>query len=289
MSGGFIGKVYKPDKPVKPVFIILLGPTGVGKTEVLSTAYQSKYRGAVKIEKDKYITDQKLYNESVYNLVYNKSKEKIIRIIENGTKDEKIELTDEFNKIYHKTNNSICYNIAETCYGYHDDKLTKKILQKRNIVLEMNGANNFEWVFNMNDTKDILNNEYDIKLLYLSSDYNKLLMDNKKRFLKGLEACNEKDCRVRLTNFLLEDIYKRTIINIFETHESFPIDNYPNIERVYWRRNNDQYIKLNNFEEYKKSFNLNFTDGGSKKNNKKKRRHTKRRRYTKRRRAGKSS
>lgn len=292
MSGGFIWNLDKLDKPEKPVFIILLGPTGVGKTRVLSTAYP-KYQGAVKIEKDKYITDQQSYNKSIYNLVNDKTKEEIKRIIEQGSEDEKKDLTEEFNTIYGNTNVTVCYNTENTCNDYHDIKLSEKILQKRNVILEINGDKNFTWLFdknidsgeNIENIKTILNNDYDIKLLYLSSDYKKLLESNKKRFLDGLDSCIQNDCSIRLANFLLNNIYKKSISDIFTIHKSFPISEYPNIERVYWKRENNQYIKLNNFEEYKKSFNLDDTHGGNKKSSiKKRRRHTKRRRPTRRRR-----
>ena len=109
-------------------------------------------------------------------------------------------------------------------------------------------------------------------------------MSNKKRFLDGLDSCNQDKCSVRLANFLLNNIYKQSISNIFRFHELFPISEYPNIERVYWKRENNQYIKLNNFEEYKNSFNLDDTNAGNKKSSiKKRRRHTKRRPTKKRR------
>ena len=59
----------------RPVFIILLGPTGVGKTNIVKAAYPD-YQTAAKIEKDKYITDSWTYNSKIHSLVSIIGKEK---------------------------------------------------------------------------------------------------------------------------------------------------------------------------------------------------------------------
>lgn len=250
----------------KSIFIILLGPTGVGKTMVLATAYP-EYQTAAKIEKDKYITDSWTYNSKIHSLVSEIGKEEIKRIIESGNDDKKKELTEKFNNIYFETNREECYDSKLSCSNYHDKKLTDEISKKNNVILEINGDKPFTWLFDRSDAtgdetlygnniREILKNDYDIKLLYLSSDYDSLIESNKTRFLEGLKKCNYHSCGIRLANFLLKQVYRRTIESIFDIHDKFPKDKYPNIERVYWKRTGNVYKKLDNFDEYKSSFNF---------------------------------
>lgn len=250
----------------RPIFIILLGPTGVGKTNIVKAAYPN-YQTAAKIEKDKYITDSWTYNSKIHSLVSEIGKEEIKRIIESGNDDKKKKLTEKFNNIYFETNREECYDTKLSCSDYHDKKLTDEISKKNNVILEINGDKSFKWLFDSttateddtiygNDIRRILKNDYDIKLLYLSSNYNSLLESNKTRFLEGLKKCNYHSCGIRLANFLLENTYKEIIKNIFKIHEEFPKDEYRNIERVYWNRTRDKYTQLNSFDDYKSSFDL---------------------------------
>jgi hypothetical protein len=133
--------------------------------------------------------------------------------------------------------------------------------------LEINGDKDFKWLFKdtkkiedlfTNEHRGIIRNEYKTTIFYLSHNYKKLLESNKTRFLQNIKDCVPKSCSARLGNFLLPDIYRKTINGIFTVYAELSIFFQENniAVRFYERTDGNNYLKLEDFEKYKESFKL---------------------------------
>ena len=169
-------------------------------------------------------------------------------------------------------------NTKFTCEQLHDKMLGDSINDNKTIVVEINGDKDFSWLFvdstiedNLftNEHRKQLRENYDITICYLSHDFEGLLKSNKERFLETINKCKN-ICRPRLGNFLIPIIYNETITNIFKIYNKLLNENLFNkfnIKTLFYERDsNNNYVKLSNFNEYQKSFNLPITSQMSKTN-----------------------
>lgn len=295
----------------KHKFILLCGPTGVGKTKVLEKVAKLKPEEIKKIEKDFYVTESNFYKTIISQIIEVLGKYKIIEIINGGDTKKKKELTDLFNEIYfNASQNAITCDTKFkdlNCAQLHDKKLGEQIIENnKHIVLEINGDKDYRWIFynteepsnnpyfNKTHSEHLLKN-YDIEIYYVSRDFNQLLEDNKDRFIKSLDTCDKKKCETRLGNFLMEEVYLNTIINIFRIIDKLKDTLFikENIKVDYYNRLNDgNYKLLNNKIEYYMSFKINIDlyneelknfviNGGKKSKKKQKKGKLKKRKYKK--------
>jgi hypothetical protein len=276
----------------KPQFIVLCGPTGVGKSMVPKNIFKLNKEDFIKIEIDSLVVQNKLYTNTIFT-INQLDKNLIVNTINGKDKEKRKLLTDLFNVLYLNVKNNIIpcvkYDSGDsetqrydpetqnlTCSKLHDYLLAKAINEGKTIVLEINGDKTFKWLFeNVEDVEEIdktevfrnthrniIRENYDTTIFYLSYNYKKLLESNKTRFLKDIKACGLKSCIARLGNFLLPDIYRNTINGIFTVHNDllqFFKDNNITVrfcERKDGRKDDNNYNELPNFEEYKKSFEL---------------------------------
>jgi ATP-dependent protease HslVU (ClpYQ) ATPase subunit len=289
----FVAEDQSPKR--KPKFIVLCGPTGVGKSMVPKNIFKLNKEDFIKIEIDSLVVQNKLYTNTIFT-INQLDKNLIVNTINGKDKEKRKLLTDLFNVLYLNVKNNIIpcvkYDSDDsetqrydpetqnlTCSKLHDYLLAKAINEGKTIVLEINGDKTFKWLFeNVEDVEEIeeidktepfrnkhrniIREKYDTTIFYLSYNYKKLLESNKTRFLKDIKACGLQSCIARLGNFLLPDIYRKTINGIFTVHNDllqFFKDNNITVrfcERNDGRKDDNNYNELKNFEEYKKSFEL---------------------------------
>jgi hypothetical protein len=274
----------------KPKFIVLCGPTGVGKSRVPKEIFDLNEGAYTKIEIDSLIVQNKFYRTAIHNLI--KLAGGLIKETIDGKaedKKKKILLTNLFNQLYINVKKNIIPCLDDqistniTCDQLHDKKLYQAIDKKKPIVLEINGDKNFSWLLTdqqatgtgtgkikdysqfTNVHRKILRDSYDITFCYLSHPYAELVESNKSRFLEDMKNCeaDESRCQVRLGNFLLEGVYSDTIEAIFNTYEELNKAAFfepPNIKVLFYKRKPGKpphgggYEKLPDFDTYKKSF-----------------------------------
>jgi hypothetical protein len=265
----------------KPKFIVLCGPTGVGKSKAPKAIFGLKEEGKdfTKIEIDSLIVQNEFYKKSINKLWQDKSK-LILDTIDGNSVDEKQKLTDEFNRVYYevKKNKIPCLDDKNeetsklNCEELHDKMLADAINRGVTIVLEINGNNNFDWLLKhddkeastvlfKNEHRAKLRTNYDIKICYLSHPYKSLLEANKRRFLTDIRSCNETRCDARLGNSLLINTYNTTVQGIYSVYQELLAENFFkkfNIDvRFYVRRivgEEHKYDRLLDFDRYKDSF-----------------------------------
>jgi hypothetical protein len=262
----------------KPQFIVLCGPTGVGKSMVPEQVFNLKKEDFTKIEIDSLVVQNKLYISTIYTI--NKLDSSLIsRTINKEDKNQHNLLTNLFNTLYFNVKNNIIPCLENdpkkekiTCSQLHDKMLGDAINNRKTIVLEINGDKLFHWLFKNSKMKGelftdehrkILRENYKKTICYLSHDYLKLLESNKKRFQNDIKECNLKKCVARLGNFLLPNVYHKTIRNIFKVYETLLSENvFKDIKIVFYERVSDEknkthtYSKLTDFQAYKQSFQL---------------------------------
>ena len=297
-------------------FILLCGPTGSGKGSVPEKLAELKPGEFKKIEKDEYVTESKFYKTIISQIIEGLGIDKIIAIINGNDTKKKKDLTDLFNAIYfNASQNAITCdtNFKDlNCAQLHDKKLGEQIkINDKHIVLEINGDKDYSWIFynteeasktsyfNKTHSEKLLK-DYDIEIYYLSGDFNQLLDDNKDRFIRTLNTCNKDNCETRLGNFLMEEVYKNTIVEIFKTIDNLKdtLFRNENIKVYYFKRVGKNYIPLKDKYSYFMSFNIgdkltlkeqiyfmsyinSFSEKSRKGGKKKKKRKTKRRKYKK--------
>jgi hypothetical protein len=269
---------YSEPQSTKPQFIVLCGPTGVGKSMVPEQVFNLKKEDFTKIEIDSLVVQNQLYISTIYTI--NKLDPKLISttINEEDTNQHKL-LTNLFNTLYFNVKNNIIPCLENdtkkekiTCSQLHDKMLGDAINKRKTIVLEINGDNPFHWLFKDSKMKEdlftdehrkILRENYKKTICYLSHDYLKLLESNKKRFKNDIKECNLEKCVARLGNFLLSNVYHKTISNIFKVYETLLSENvFKDIEIVFYERVSDEknkshtYSILPDFKAYKQSFQL---------------------------------
>jgi hypothetical protein len=268
----------EPKSTKLPRFIVLCGPTGVGKGKAPEQIFNLTSENYTKIEIDSLVVQNQLYISTIYTI--NKLDSNLIeRTIDEKNKEQHQLLTDLFNTLYFNVKNNIIPCLESdlkkekiTCSQLHDKMLGDAISEKRTIVLEINGDKPFNWLFEdskmigdlfTDKHRKILRENYKKTICYLSHDYKSLLDSNKNRFKNDIKKCNLKECIARLGNFLLPDIYGKTISNIFKVYEELLSENvFKNIEIVFYERVYDKknktyiYSKLSDFQAYKNSFNL---------------------------------
>jgi hypothetical protein len=283
----FKSRSTKPNftKPqsTKPRFIVLCGPTGVGKSMVPEQIFKLQKEDFTKIEIDSLVVQNQLYISTIYTI--NKLDPKLISstINEEDTNQHNL-LTNLFNTLYFNVKNNIIPCLENdpkkekiTCSQLHDKMLGDAINKRKTIVLEINGDKPFYWLFKdskmkgdlfTDEHRKILRESYKKTICYLSHDYVKLLESNKKRFKDDIQKCNLKECVARLGNFLLPKVYYKTIRNIFEVCEKLLSEKllseivFKDIEIVFYERVSDEknktytYSKLSDFQAYKDSFHL---------------------------------
>ncbi len=273
----------EPESP-KPEFIVLCGPTGVGKSAAPKQIFNLQKDKFTKIEIDSLVVQNQLYISTVYTI--NQLDPTLIkRTITEKDKTKHKLLTDLFNTLYFNVKNNIipCLEDSKkekiTCSQLHDKMLGDAISKKITIVLEINGDKPFNWLFEdsemigdlfTDEHRKILRENYKKTICYLSHDSKKLLDSNKKRFQTDIQDCNLEECIARLGNFLLPKVYYKTISNIFNVYEKLLDRNFfkdYNIEVLFYERVLDKkvsnkknkiytYSILSNFEAYKDSFQL---------------------------------
>ena len=270
----------------KPKFIVLCGPTGVGKSRVPKEIFGLNQEAYTKIEIDSLIVQNKFYRTAIHNLI--KLAGGLIKeTIDGKAEDKKILLTNLFNQLYINVKKNIIPCLDDqistniTCDQLHDKKLYQAIDKKKPIVLEINGDKNFSWLLTdqqatgtgkikhysqfTNVHRKILRDSYDITFCYLSHPYAELVASNKSRFLEDMTNCeaDESKCQVRLGNFLLEGVYNDTIEAIFNTYEDLSKAAFfepPNIKVHFYKRKPGKpphgggYEILQDFDTYKESF-----------------------------------
>jgi len=272
----------------KPKFIVLCGPTGVGKSRVPKEIFGLNEEAYTKIEIDSLIVQNNFYRTAIHNLI--KLAGGLIKeTIDGKAEDKKILLTNLFNQLYINVKKNIIPCLDDqistniTCDQLHDKKLYQAINKKKPIVLEINGDKNFSWLLTeqqatgtgtgmikdysefTNVHRKILRDSYDITFCYLSHPYAELVASNKSRFLEDMTNCeaDESKCQVRLGNFLLEGVYSDTIEAMFNTYEKLNKAAFfkpPNIKVLFYKRKPGKpphgggYEKLHNFDTYKESF-----------------------------------
>ena len=257
----------------RPLFILLCGPTGVGKSKVPKEIFNLNTGAYTKIEIDSLIENNKIYTNSISNIIKSLGKDLILKIIKGQDKDKHLLLTELFNQLYFNVKKNIipCKKRENiNCETLHDKNLASSISNNKTIVLEINGDKDFSWLFvnSSINNKNIFNNKhrnilrknYEIIVCYLSHNYKKLLASNKDRFLENIEKCNTNECSIRLGNFLLPKIYNETIYNIFKVYNELLKKRFlekNNINIVFYERtSSNEYLKKTSFKEYQKSFNI---------------------------------
>jgi len=270
----------EPESTKLPRFIVLCGPTGVGKGKAPEQIFNLTSENYTKIEIDSLVVQNQLYITTISTI--NQLDPTLIADTINKQDSEKHNLlTNLFNTLYFNVKNNIIPCLESdlkkekiTCSQLHDKMLGDAISKKRTIVLEINGDKPFNWLFKNSEMigdlftdehRKILRENYKKTICYLSHDYKKLLDSNKKRFQDNIKACNMDSCVARLGNFLLPDIYGKTISNIFKVYEELLDINFfknYNIEVLFFERVYDEptkthsYSDISSFDEYKESFNL---------------------------------
>jgi hypothetical protein len=270
----------EPSYTERPQFIVLCGPTGVGKSMVPQQIFKLEERDYTKIEIDSLVVQNQLYTNTIFT-INNLDKNLIVNTIKGKDIKKRKLLTDLFNELYSNVKNNITpcvkydtetqkYDTETqkfTCSQLHDYLLAKAIIGRKTIVLEINGDKDFKWLFKdtkkiedlfTNEHRGIIRNEYKTTIFYLSHNYKKLLESNKTRFLQNIKDCVPKSCIARLGNFLLPDIYRKTINGIFTVYaelSNFFQENNIAV-RFYERTDGNNYLKLEDFEKYKESFKL---------------------------------
>jgi hypothetical protein len=264
----------------EPQFIVLCGPTGVGKSMVPKNIFDLNDNDFIKIEIDSLVVQNQLYISTIYTI--NRLDSNLIeRTINKKDTNQHNLLTNLFNTLYFNVKNNIIPCLESdpkkekiTCSQLHDKMLGDAISKKRTIVLEINGDKPFNWLFDdskmigdlfTDEHRKILRENYMKTICYLSHDYKKLLDSNKKRFKDDIKKCNLKECVARLGNFLLPNVYHKTISNIFKVYEELLdrkfFEDY-NIKVLFFERvydkptNTHKYSDISSFDEYKESFHL---------------------------------
>jgi len=260
----------------KKKFILLCGPTGVGKSRVPENVATLDRDSFEKIEKDEYVTESEFYRKIISQIIEVLGEDTITGIINGTDKTKKKELTDLFNSIYFNASNNHLIPCRKesgdlTCAQLHDKELGEHInSNNKHIVLEINGDKDYSWLF-YNTEEPIVNQyfnkthsekllkDYDIEIYYLSGEFEQLLKDNKDRFISSLNPCKQNKCETRLGNFLMDKIYLNTIINIFKTIDKLKdtLFRNENITVYYFKRVGKTYIPLNNKIQYYMSFKIN--------------------------------
>jgi len=225
----------------KPKFIVLCGPTGVGKSRVPKEIFGLNEEAYTKIEIDSLIVQNKFYKESINKLWQDKGK-LIQDTIDGDSVDAKQKLTEEFNDVYYyvKKFKVPCLDDKNeetsklNCENLHDKMLADAINRGVTIVLEINGNNNFDWLLKhddkeedkeastvlfKNEHREKLRTNYDIVICYLSHPYESLLEANKSRFLKDIRSCNKEECNARLGNSLLINTYNTSVRDIYKVYQ----------------------------------------------------------------------
>jgi hypothetical protein len=270
----------------KPQFIVLCGPTGVGKSRVPKEIFGLNEEAYTKIEIDSLIVQNNFYRAAIHNLI--KLAGGLIKeTIDGKADDKKILLTNLFNQLYINVKKNIIPCLDDqistniTCDQLHDKMLNQAINKNKPIVLEINGDKDFSWLLTdqpatntgkikdysefTNEHRETLRDSYDITFCYLSHPYAELVASNKSRFLEDMTKCgaDESECNVRLGNFLLEGVYNDTIKAIFNIYEKLSEAAFfspPNITVLFYKRKPGKppdgggYEILQDFDTYKKSF-----------------------------------
>jgi len=260
--------------PHKPQFIVLCGPTGVGKSRVPKEIFKLEDKDYTKIEIDTLVVQNQLYISTIYTI--NKLDENLIvnTITGKNPKTRQL-LTNLFNILYLNVKNNVIPCVKNdpkteniTCSQLHDKLLAEAINEKKTIVLEINGDKDFSWLFiDTNDNglftnkhRRIIRKKYQTTICYLSHNYITLLESNKKRFLDNIKECVPKSCSARLGNFLLPNIYHKTISSIFKVYDDLLKLNFFKNNNIavsfYERTKENNYLKLEDFDKYKESFKL---------------------------------
>ena len=99
---------------------------------------------------------------------------------------------------------------------------------------------------------------YDIEIYYLSLNFDELIKSNKQRFLDDIESCSLHLCKTRLGNFLMEEVYKKTILNICIVINELKdtLFNKKNVNVFYYKRIDRTYINLQTMNSYFYSFDI---------------------------------
>jgi hypothetical protein len=270
----------KPKSTKLPRFIVLCGPTGVGKGKAPEQIFNLTSENYTKIEIDSLVVQNQLYISTVYTI--NQLDPTLIeRTITEKDKNQHNLLTNLFNTLYFNVKNNIIPCLENdgkkekiTCSQLHDKMLGEAINKRKTIVLEINGDKPFHWLFKdskmkgdlfTNEHRKILRENYKKTICYLSHDYLSLLDSNKKRFKDDIKECNLEKCVARLGNFLLPKVYYETISNIFKVYEELLDRKFfkdYNIEVLFFERvydkptNTHQYSDISSFDEYIESFHL---------------------------------
>jgi hypothetical protein len=256
----------------RPQFIIVCGPTGVGKSRVPKEIFNLDEKAYTKLEIDSLIETNTIYTNTISTIIKNLGKKLILKIINGQDKDKHILLTELFNQLYFNVKKNIipcAKKESLTCEQLHDKRLAELLTKNKTIVFEINGDKDFRWLFvdsainNIlftNKHRKLLREHYDITICYLSHNYKSLLLSNKERFLESIDNCNTTSCNVRLGNFLLPKIYTKTIDNLFKLYNELLKTNFfetYQLKTIFIERTSkNEYLKLNTFKEYKNSFQL---------------------------------
>jgi ATP-dependent protease HslVU (ClpYQ) ATPase subunit len=209
-------------KSTKPKFIVLCGPTGVGKSRIPKQIFNLEPKDFTKIEIDSLVVENKLYRTTVYTI--NKLDPNLIPTTINDKDAEKREfLTNLFNILYSSVKSNVIpclendakekqFTEKISCEQLHDKLLGEAIIDRKTIVLEINGDKSFKWLFDYTGKsedfftdahREIIREEYETTIFYLSYNYRQLLDSNKDRFIANITDCHPKSCIARLGNFFI--------------------------------------------------------------------------------------
>ena len=184
----------------KPYIIITLGPPGSGKSTLINEtiSYLNFDSDYVKILVDDLVENNKLFKEKISSIISDilkKCKKKRVHCLDEECKEcntssyyeeHSDELLKKFSDAYLSVRKAPnCVDDSNlNCDEYNDEKLTKAIKEKKNIIFETTGLNP-NWLLSEPFINE--NSDYTVIFAYSLVNFDKLIERNKQRALKSIK------------------------------------------------------------------------------------------------------